>query len=176
MHKRKIMQKFYIADKEILKLELPDQQFKVYNYWCSQYNVKTHKAFINYVQTASDLSIKVDTIKNIITKLCEVSIGPDPLLSVVDNREARRVEFDLPRYRSFLKSIGFLGYNSAKGWTNIQNYLKKDIVDTKVYKFKNLDQYQLFDHLRDLPDEEFNKIQASDLLYPWVIKQVRYAK
>ena len=56
------MQKFYIADKEILKLELPDQQFKVYNYWCSQYNVKTHKAFINYVQTASDLSIKVDTI------------------------------------------------------------------------------------------------------------------
>ena len=74
------MQKFYIADKEILKLELPDQQFKVYNYWCSQYNVKTHKAFINYVQTANDLSIKVDTIKNIITKLCEVSIGPDPLL------------------------------------------------------------------------------------------------
>ena len=97
-------------------------------------------------------------------------------MSIVDNREAKRVEFDLPRYRSFLKSIGFLGYNSAKGWTNIQNYLKKDIVDTKVYKFKNLDQYQLFDHLRDLPDEEFNKIQASDLLYPWVLKQVRDAK
>ena len=136
------MQKFYIADKEILKLQITDKQFKVYNYWCSQYNVKTHKAFINYVQTANDLLIKVDEVKNIITKLCEVSIGPDPLLAVLDNKEARRIDFDLPRYRTFLKSIGFLGYNSAKGWTNLQNYLKKDIVDTKVYKFRNLDQYQ----------------------------------
>ena len=81
----------------------------------------------------------------------------------------------MPRYRAFLKSIGFLGYNSAKVGPILQNYLKKDIVDTKVYKFKNLDQYQLFDHLRDLPDEEFNKIQATDLLYPWVLKQVRDA-
>ena len=42
------MQKFYIADKEILKLELPDQQFKVYNYWCSQYNVKTQSLLIMF--------------------------------------------------------------------------------------------------------------------------------
>ena len=61
--KKKIMQKFYLADKEVLKLQITDQQFKVYNYWCSQYNVKTLKPFINYVQTASDLFIPVDRVK-----------------------------------------------------------------------------------------------------------------
>ena len=63
------MQKFYLADKEVLKLQITDQQFKTYNYWCSQYNVKTLKPFINYVQTASDLFIPVDRVKRILTDL-----------------------------------------------------------------------------------------------------------
>ena len=57
------MKKFYIADKEIVKLQITAEQFRAYNYWCSQYNVKTLKPFINYIQTASDLGISVDKLK-----------------------------------------------------------------------------------------------------------------
>ena len=60
------MQKFYIADKEVLKLQITDTAFKAYNYWCSQYNVRTLKPFINYVQTANDLLLPVDRVKKIL--------------------------------------------------------------------------------------------------------------
>ena len=67
--------------------------------------------------------------------MCTVTVEGDALVSVVDNKIHRRLEFDLPDIR-FLNSIGFLGYNSGKGWSNIQQYLKKDPVQiNKIYKF-----------------------------------------
>ena len=99
------MQKFYLADKEIIKLQISDQHFRVYNYWCSQYNVKTLKPFINYIQTASDLFIPVEKVKKILTDLCSIVVEGDALVSAEDNKTHRRIEFDLPRYKSFLKSM-----------------------------------------------------------------------
>ena len=121
------MQKFYLADKEILRLQITDQQYRAYNYWCSQYNVKTLKPFINYVQTANDLLIPVDKVKRILTDLTKIVVEADALVEIIDNKMARRIEFDLPRYKSFLKSMGFLGYSSAKGWTNLQQHLKGNV-------------------------------------------------
>ena len=171
--KKEIMQKFYLADKEVLKLQITDQQFKTYNYWCSQYNVKTLKPFINYVQTASDLFIPVDRVKRILTDLTKIVVEGDALVSIEDNQAARRVEFDLPRYKSFLKSIGFLGYNSAKGWTNLQQHLKKDPVQiNKVYRFAKLDQFELQDKLERLPEDELKAITEAELKYPWILTRV----
>jgi len=167
------MQKFYIADKEITKLQITAEQFRTYSYWCSQYNVKTLKPFINYIQTASDLGISVDKVKKILTDLCTVTVEGDALVSVVDNKIHRRLEFDLPRYKRFLNSIGFLGYNSGKGWSNIQQYLKKDPVQiNKIYKFAKLDQYSLHDTLNDLPDAELKALTPTDLKYPWVLTNI----
>lgn len=167
------MQKFYLADKEILKLQITDQQFRAYNYWCSQYNVKTLKPFINYVQTANDLLIPVDKVKRILTDLTKIVVEGDTLVEIIDNKMARRIEFDLPRYKSFLKSIGFLGYSSAKGWTNLQQHLKKDPEQiNKVYRFAKLDQYELQEKLETLPDAELKTITTTELKYPWILTKL----
>ena len=167
------MQKFYLADKEILKLQITDQQFRAYNYWCSQYNVKTLKPFINYVQTANDLLIPVDKVKRILTDLTKIIVEGDALVEIIDNKMARRIEFDLPRYKSFLKSIGFLGYSSAKGWTNLQQHLKKDPEQiNKVYRFAKLDQYELQEKLETLPDAELKTITSAELKYPWILTKL----
>lgn len=167
------MQKFYLADKEIIKLQISDQHFRVYNYWCSQYNVKTLKPFINYIQTASDLFIPVEKVKKILTDLCSIVVEGDALVSAEDNKTHRRIEFDLPRYKSFLKSMGFLGYNSAKGWTNLQQHLKKDPVQlNKIYKFPKLDQYELHDELNRLSDDELKAIMPTEVKYPWILTRV----
>ena len=167
------MQKFYLADKEVIKLQISDQHFRVYNYWCAQYNVKKLKSFINYIQTASDLFIPVDKVKKILTDLCNVVVEGDALVSATNNEAHRRIDFDLPRYKSFIKSIGFLGYNSAKGWTNLQQHLQKDPVQlNKVYKFPKLDQHELFDKLNELSDDELKSITVSELRYPWVLNNV----
>ena len=61
----------------------------------------------------------------------------------------------MPRYKSFLQSIGFLGYTSAKGWTNLQQHLKKNPEQLdKIYKFAKLDQYELYDKLDALDNLE----------------------
>ena len=167
------MQKFYLADKEILKLQITDQQFRAYDYWCSQYNVKTLKPFINYVQTANDLLIPVDKVKRILTDLTKIVVEGDALVEIIDNKMARRIEFDLPRYKSFLKSIGFLGYSSAKGWTNLQQHLKKDPEQiNKVYRFAKLDQYELQEKLETLPDAELKTITTAELKYPWILTKL----
>nr|BAR33730.1 hypothetical protein [uncultured Mediterranean phage uvMED] len=167
------MQKFYLADKEILKLQITDQQFRTYNYWCSQYNVKSLKPFINYIQTANDLLIPVDKVKNILTDLSKITVEGDALIAIVDNKAARRIEFDLPRYKSFIQSIGFLGYTSAKGWTNLQQHLQKNPEQlNKIYKFAKLDQYELYDKLDTLNNDELKAIQTTELKYPWVLTKL----
>jgi len=171
--RRLTMQKFYLADKEILKLQITDQQFKTYSYWCSQYNVKTLKPFINYIQTANDLLIPVEKVKHTLTELTKITVEGDALVSIEDNKAARRIEFDLPRYKSFLQSIGFLGYTSAKGWTNLQQHLKKNPEQlNKIYKFAKLDQYELYDKLDTLDNDELKAIQTTELKYPWVLTKL----
>ena len=41
-------------------------------------------------------------------------------------------------------------------------------VDTKIYLFPKLDQFDLSEALRDMPDEDFDKIKPSQLRFPWV--------
>tara|TARA_R100000234_G_scaffold21422_2_gene12055 strand:+ start:10459 stop:10986 length:528 start_codon:yes stop_codon:yes gene_type:complete len=171
------MQKFYIADKEVLKLQITDTAFKAYNYWCSQYNVRTLKPFINYVQTANDLLLPVDRVKKILNDLCSVTVEGDALVSVIDNKALRRLEFDLPRYKTFIKSIGFLGYNSGKGWTNLQQHLKREPEQLNItYKFANLDQYDLYDKLFSLTDAELKQISQKEIKYPWIFTKVMKEK
>ena len=72
-----------------------------------------------------------------------------------------------------MKSIGFLGYNSAKGWTNIQQYLKKEPAQLNViYKFAKLDQYELYDKLNTLSDAELKQISQKEIRYPWIFIKI----
>ena len=75
----------------------------------------------------------------------------------------------MPRHREFIKQIGFMKFNSSKGWKVLRECITKVATD-KIYKFPKLDMYQLQDHLAKMPDEELNKLKEEDLLYGWILK------
>ncbi len=79
----------------------------------------------------------------------------------------------MPSHRKFLESIGFKKY-SHYGWRVLNNHLNE--VHTKhlkkEYLYPGLDQYELYDELIDLPEEELKKITKDQLQYPWVLRNV----
>ena len=72
--------------------------------------------------------------------------------------------------------VGFKKFKTYKGWKAINSYLKEIRQVEKEYLYKNLDQYQLQEKLESLPIEELDKINAKDLLYPWVLKSAKSVK
>ena len=89
--------------------------------------------------------------------LIKISEGPKYLI------------FDMPRHKEFIKQIGFMKFNSSKGWKVLRETMTK-VASDKTYKFPKLDMYQLQDHLAKMPDEELNKLKEEDLLYGWILK------
>ena len=80
------------------------------------------------------------------------------------------IELGLPDNKEdFIKQIGFMKFNSSKGWKALRGCIT-NVASNKVYKFPKLDMYQLQDHLAKMPDEELNKLKEEDLLYGWILK------
>ena len=79
----------------------------------------------------------------------------------------------MPAHKKFLESIGFKKFQTA-GWRILNGHLKeihtKEI--KKEYLYPRLDMYELREQLEDLPTEELKKIKPSQLLYPWILKDV----
>ena len=77
----------------------------------------------------------------------------------------------MPSHRKFLESIGFKKYSNY-GWRVLNNHLNE--INTKQlkkeYLYPGLDQYELYDELIDLPEEELKKVTKDQLQYPWVLK------
>ena len=73
----------------------------------------------------------------------------------------------MPRHREFVKQIGFAKFNSSKGWKALRGCIQ-NVASQKKYKFEKLDQWELLDKLTAMSAEEFAKIKASDLAYPWM--------
>ena len=93
-----------------------------------------------------------------------------PLITI---KQDKYISFDMPSHKKFLESIGFKKYQSA-GWRVLNGHLKeihnKEI--KKEYLYPRLDQYELYDELIDLPEEELKKITKDQLQYPWVLRNV----
>ena len=79
----------------------------------------------------------------------------------------------MPSHRKFLETIGFKKYSNY-GWRVLNNHLNE--VHTKQlkkeYLYPGLDQYELYDELIDLPEEELKKVTKDQLQYPWVLRNV----
>ena len=82
------------------------------------------------------------------------------------------------RHQKFLDSIGFRKHSAAAGWRNLGSYLKQnqDSKIVKLYLYPNLDQYQLDDKLRTLSDEELNKINEKQVMYPWMLRNEKHRR
>ena len=77
----------------------------------------------------------------------------------------------MPRHKTFIQSIGFTKFGSSKGWSTLKNHTQQ--FTTKKYLYPQLDQYELYEKLNDLPSEEFNRIKETDVMYSWVYRNVK---
>ena len=73
-----------------------------------------------------------------------------------------------------LQTMGLIKKYSNYGWRVLNNHLNE--VHTKhlkkEYLYPGLDQYELYDELIDLPEEELKKVTKDQLQYPWVLRNV----
>lgn len=166
------MKSFYLADIKLFEAKITDLDFRVYHYFCSTYNTKKRQPYIRMVDAADKFAIKLDTVKQILNRLSRIIIDGSALISLHDN--GKFIEFKMPRYEALLDQIGFVKYKAAKGWKNLAEHLTvSQAVDLSKFLYPKLDQYALHDKLKSLPDDELNKIKTDQLLYPWVLKQIK---
>ena len=164
------MSKFYLTDPNIFQLPLTDNQFRIYQYCCSNYNVKKGEAFIRIVNIGGQFQMSKDEVQEELAALSKIKHLDLPLISI---KQEQYIKFDMPAHKKFLESIGFKKFSNY-GWRVLNNHLKE--IHTKElkkeYLFKDLDMYQLYDRLADLPKEELKKITEDKLQYPWVLRNV----
>ena len=164
------MSKFYLTDPNINILPLTDLQFRIYQYLCGQYNIKKHQAFIRIVNIGGQFQLTKDEVQEELIKLSKIKHLDLPLISI---EQKNYISFDMPAHKKFLQSIGFKKFSNY-GWRVLNGHLKE--INTKElnkeYLYPRLDMYELREQLEDLPIEELKKIKPSQLLYPWILKNV----
>jgi len=164
------MSSFYLSDSKVLKdTRLNEMDFRIYSYLCSEFNIQSLKPFVRMLDIKGFFQITKEQVETSLQRLLAIKVDGDVLLTCKDN--GKYLEFDMPRHRKFLKTIGFEKFNSSRGWNVVKS--ENQSVQIKKYKYPNLDQHQLYDALKDLPSDEFEQITEKDLIYPWVLRNVR---
>ena len=164
------MSNFYLSDTKVLKeTKINNLDFRVYSYCCHQFNVKTLTSFIRLVDIAGQFQISLEEVQESLSRLARTHIDGDALISIKD--VGKYLVFDMPRHKKFIQSIGFTKFGSSKGWSTLKNHTQQ--FTTKKYLFPQLDQHELYDKLKDLPSEEFNRIKETDVMYSWVYRNVK---
>ena len=164
------MSNFYLSDTKVLKeTKINNLDFRVYSYCCHQFNVKTLTSFIRLVDISGTFQIGLEQVQESLNRLARIHIDGLALISIRD--AGKYLVFDMPRHKHFIQQIGFTRFGSSKGWSTLKNHTQQ--FTTKKYLYPNLDQYELFDKLNDLPIEEFNKINPNDLMYSWIYRDVK---
>ena len=162
--------KFYLTDPNIITAALSDQEFRIYHYLCSNYNITKRSAFIRIVDIAGLFQLTKKEVQEILINLSKIKLDDYPLISI---KQDKYISFDMPSHKHFIESIGFKKF-SNKGFATLNNHFqeihRKEL--NKEYLYPGLDRWELQDQLEDLPTEELNKIKSSQLLYPWVLRDV----
>ena len=148
------MSTFYLSDPLVLnELRLQDDDFRIYQHCCRQFNVKTFNVFIRLVDIAGQFQISVEQVQLSLARMTRIRIGGEPLIKIKDS--GKYLVFDMPRHKVFIKSIGFQRFNASKGWKHLRDHLSNKEVKIK-YLYPKLDQYELLDLLLELPEEQLN--------------------
>ena len=151
------MSNFYLSDPLVLnELKLQDEDFRIYQHCCRQFNVKTLNSFIRIVEIAGQFQLSIEQVQHSLARMTRIRIQGLPLITVKE--KSKYLVFDMPRHREFIKQIGFMKFNSSKGWKVLRECITQ-VATNKTYKFPKLDMYQLQDHLAKMPDEELNKLK-----------------
>ena len=164
------MSKFYLTDPNIINAALTDKEFRIYHYCCSNYNVQKRSAYIRIVDIAGLFQLTKKEVEELLIKLSQIKVNDLPLISM---KQEKYISFDMPSHKKFLSNIGFKKFSNY-GWRVLNNHLNEinNPEIKKEYLYPRLDQYELYDELIDLPDEELKKITKEQLQYPWVLRNV----
>lgn len=168
------MTKFYLADPDIQTVGLSRLQFQIYHYLCQNYNVKKHEPFVRIVAIGGMFQLSKEEVQAELVELTKYKLQELPLLTI---SKQKYFEFTMPAHKKFLESVGFKKF-SQQGWKTLNSHLNQvHEQEQKIdYLFPNFDQYELYDHLDDLPTDELNKIDKAKLKYPWMYDKVIKAR
>ncbi len=168
------MSSFYLSDPLVLnELRLQDDDFRIYQHCCRQFNVKTLNSFIRVVEIAGQFQLSLEQVQHSLARMTRIRVQGLPLLTVKEG--SKYLIFDMPRHREFIKQIGFMKFNSSKGWKALRGCIT-NVASNKVYKFPKLDMYELQDLLADMPDDQLNNLKEADLQYPWLLKNEKKSR
>ena len=171
------MKSFFISDSKVLtENKISHFDFRIYEFLCSNFNVKKISAYVRINDVAGQFQLSQTQVKESLGRLSKIIIDGSPLITIEDG--PHYLIFDLPRHKKFLDSIGFKKHSAAVGWKNLGSYLKQnqDNKIIKLYLYPKLDQYQLDDKLRILSDEELNKINGKQVMYPWMLRNEKHRR
>jgi|TARA_R100001530_G_scaffold118140_1_gene85289 hypothetical protein len=113
------MRQFYLSDPELFNIKIDAFDFKVYEYYCRNYDLKRLRAFVRMVDAADRLGVKLDHIKESLDRLSRINIDFKPLIT-----HNNFTYFEMPRYKHFLESIQFRKNYSYRGWKQVQKNVK----------------------------------------------------
>ena len=171
------MKSFFISDSKVLtENKISHFDFRIYEFLCSNFNVKKISAYVRINDVSGQFQLTQAQVKESLGRLSKIIIDGSPLITIEDG--PHYLIFDLPRHKKFLDSIGFRKHSAAVGWKNLGSYLKQnqDNKIIKLYLYPKLDQYQLDDKLRTLSDEELNKINEKQVMYPWMLRNEKHRR
>ena len=117
------MRQFYLSDPELFNIKIDPFDFKVYEYFCRNYDLKRLKAFVRMVDAADRLGTRMDNIKTSLDRLSRITVNYKPLIT-----HKNFTYFEMPRYRHFLENIQFKKNYSYRGWKNTQRQAKTTLM------------------------------------------------
>ena len=75
------MSTFYLSDPLVLnELRLQDDDFRIYQHCCRQFNVKTFTVFIRLVDIAGQFQMSVEQVQLSLARMTRVRVGGEPLI------------------------------------------------------------------------------------------------
>ena len=92
------------------------------------------KSFIRLVDIAGQFQLSLEQVQHSLARMTRIRIQGLPLIKISEG--PKYLIFDMPRHREFVKQIGFMKFNSSKGWKALRGTITK-VASNKVYNFQN---------------------------------------
>jgi len=100
------MRDYYPSCTELIpNLKLTNQEFRIYQYLCSQYSLRKHEPFVRLVNIAGLFQLSLATVKENLSRIAELEVDQKQLLTISFN--GTHLIFEMPYYKSFLEKLGF---------------------------------------------------------------------
>ena len=95
------MSSFYLSDPKVLnELKLLDEDFRIYQHCCKQFNVKTLNSFVRVVDIAGQFQISTEQVQLSLARLSRIRVEGLPLITV--RQKDHYLTFDMPNGGTFL--------------------------------------------------------------------------